>query len=373
MQPEFISPDFADNSTAEEIHTRMMANLPDDIDNMPGGFPYDMTMPAAIEKEEFINYHLMRGIMIGFPEYAWDEWLDLHGKQVHLKRHDAVKASGKVKVTGTEGTLIEFGTVFCTAATENGPAICFSADEECEIGSEGSVIVNVSAVKEGAGSNVMAGTVTIMERPVKGITSITNPEAITGGTDKESNDDFYDRISAEYENSLSYLGNDSDYIRWAKEAGAGGCVVITDEESPGVVTLVLTDRNGYPADSDLIQTVYNYIVSPDDRRKRLLPTGSAKLICMASSALMVDYRCDGLVYDRTVTNIAKIKQDFGVLVKEVYLGAQEEGVLRYNDVRPLLNKIEGVEDFTAFLMNGSMENIVLEPEQYADTGSLDFS
>ena len=85
MQPEFINPDFIDNNSAEEIHARMMLALPSDIDNMPGGFPYDFTKPAALEKDEFINYHLVRSLMIAFPQYAWDEWLDLHGRRCILK------------------------------------------------------------------------------------------------------------------------------------------------------------------------------------------------------------------------------------------------------------------------------------------------
>ena len=43
MQPDFTTPDFMDSSSAEEIHERMMENLPDDIDDMPGGFPWDFT------------------------------------------------------------------------------------------------------------------------------------------------------------------------------------------------------------------------------------------------------------------------------------------------------------------------------------------
>ena len=86
MQPEFTRPEFIENNSAEEIHQRMMNNLPADIDDMPGGFPFDFTMPAALEKDEFINYHMVRALMIAFPQYAWDEWLDRHGQQVHLER-----------------------------------------------------------------------------------------------------------------------------------------------------------------------------------------------------------------------------------------------------------------------------------------------
>lgn len=60
MQPEFTRPEFIENNSAEEIHQRMMNNLPADIDDMPGGFPFDFTMPAALEKDEFINSHTAR-------------------------------------------------------------------------------------------------------------------------------------------------------------------------------------------------------------------------------------------------------------------------------------------------------------------------
>ena len=48
-QPEFHRPECFDGSTTDEIHERMMASLPDDIDDMPAGFPYDFTRPAAEE------------------------------------------------------------------------------------------------------------------------------------------------------------------------------------------------------------------------------------------------------------------------------------------------------------------------------------
>lgn len=47
---EFVAPEFVSDSTPEAIQERMMNNLPMDIDDMPGGFPYDFTMPTALEK-----------------------------------------------------------------------------------------------------------------------------------------------------------------------------------------------------------------------------------------------------------------------------------------------------------------------------------
>lgn len=372
MQPEFTRPYFIENNTAEEIHERMMNNLPPDIDDMPGGFPYDFTKPAALEKDEFINYHLVRALMIAFPQYAWDEWLDLHGQQVHLERHLPEKAYGKVQVIGTVGTEIVAGVIFCTPATETGPAIEYKAIEDAVIGEDGTVLIPVEAVESGTSSNVAANTVTLMAKPNKNIIEVINLEPIRGGTERESNDDYYDRIAAEYANSLTFLGNDNDYIRWAKEAGAGDCIVISTAEGPGTVKLVLVDGNGQPANERLVLDVYNYIVSPGDRSARLLPTACSKLICRPATTVKVDYVITGLLHDET-TEIEQIEADFVEAVKAVYTSAKHQDILRYNDVRPIISDIAGVIDFEEFLMNGEMENIRLSREEYPETGTLNFS
>lgn len=371
MQPEFTRPDFIENNSAEEIHQRMMNNLPDDIDDMPDGFPYDFTMPAALEKDEFINYHLARALMIAFPQYAWDEWLDLHGRQVHLERHQPKRASGKVKVTGTAGTEIAGGTVFCTPATETGPSIEFKSTECAEIGEGGTAVIPVTAVESGTGSNVAENTVVLMSKPDKNITEITNLEPIRGGTERESNDDFYDRIAAEYDNSMTYLGNDRDYIRWAREAGAGNAIVVDAYDGPGTVKLVLIDQNGQPANDTLVSAVYDYIVSPDDRTARLLPTACAKLMCVPAATVSIDYTCTGLSLEATA-DIGQVKSDFAAAVMAVYDRAKAGGVLRYNDIRPVISSIDGVKDFDTFTMNGGMANIYLAQEEFPETGELNF-
>ena len=372
MQLDFTLPDFLENNSAEEIHERMMNNLPDDIDDMPGGFPYDFTKPAALEKAELLEFHLPRSVMIAFPQYAWDEWLDLHGKQVHLERHEARKASGILRIAGKAGTVLAAGAVFCTLATDSCSSLEFIADQECTIGEDGTAEVNVTAADPGSESNVKANLITMMAKPVKGITEVSNPEQMRGGTDRESNDDYYDRIAAEYENSLTFLGNDGDYIRWAKEAGAGDCIVIPAAEGPGTGKLVWVHGMGQPADEALVQDVYNYIVSPEDRSKRLLPTACAKLICGSAVTVKVDYTITGLVYDST-TDLEQIQEDFTAAVKAVYVSAKQQNVLRYNDVRPVISDIPGVTDFEGFLVNGEMRNIHLGREEYPETANLDFS
>lgn len=370
-QLDFNLPEFMSDTDVDSIHNRMMKNLPAGIDNMPGGFPYDFTRPTAIEKSELINYHLARTLMIAFPQYAWDSWLDLHGQQVHLTRHPAKKATGSITLTGTVGAEITQGTIVCTPATEDAPAIQYITDEDCTISDEGTVTVDITAMKGGKKYNIPANTICILAKPNKNIKSVTNKEAITGGEERESNGDFYDRIAAEYENSMTFLGNDSDYVRWAKEAGAGDCIVVPADEGPGTVKLVLVDRNGQPANNELIEAVYNYIVSPNNRENRLLPTACAKLKCVSAVTIKINYTCTGLILDDNA-DIKKIMSEFKTSLLKVYDSSKKQGILRYNDIRPIISSINGVKDFDTFTINDKTENIQLAQEEYPETGTLNF-
>lgn len=93
---EFVPPDFVSGSNPEEIQERMMNNLPADIDDMPGGFPYDFTMPTALEKSELIQFHLVRTLMLMFPMWAWVNGL--------ICMEDRRESAGR-KRTGQAGIL----------------------------------------------------------------------------------------------------------------------------------------------------------------------------------------------------------------------------------------------------------------------------
>ena len=375
QRPEFIAPDFMDGTTPEEIQERMMNELPTDIDDMPGGFPYDMTMPTALVASELVNFHLVRALMIAFPQYAWGEWLDRHGENIHVYRHGATYASGKLKVTGTQGTQIPSGRIFSTAATSESPAVEFAATESAVIGPEGYAKVTVRAVLPGADSNVVANTVVLQNKPLDGVTAVTNPEPIVGGTEVESDEDYYARIQLENESeSFSYIGNDNDYKRWALAVdGVGSCIVMQAWDGPGTVKLVLVDSNGDPASEELIQAVYDHIVSPNDRSKRLLPTGTAKLTVEAATTVEISYQCTGLDFDSSTTNLEQIKEDFEKAVENVYERAKQSGVFVYHQAESLITDLPGVNDYVSFKVNGAEEDIQLSEEEYPKTKNLDFS
>lgn len=374
MSYEFTPPEFVDGAEPEEIQQRMMDALPDGIDDMPGGFPYDFTMPTAIEKSELIQFHLVRTLMLMFPQYAWGDWLDLHAAAAGIERRPAGYASGSVTVTGDPGTVIPDGAIFCTEATDSTPALEYAADSMAIIPESGSVTVEVTAVEAGRESNTKKNTVVFALTSIKGLSTVNNPDDITGGTDVESDEDLLERIEEEnFRDGATFIGNDSDYIRWAKEVvGVGDCIVVPTWNGPGTVKLIIVDSNGEPANTRLIEAVYDHIVSPHDRSLRLLPTACAELTVEAATTKKISYTCTGLVYDDT-TDIPTIVSQFKELVMKEYSEAKVEGILVYNQVRPLITDIPGVSDFDTFLMNGAEENIPLSNDEYAATDQVDFS
>ena len=372
MAYEFELPDFLTGNDPEEIQERMMNNLPAGIDNMPGGFPYDFTMPTALEKSELVQFHLARTLMLMFPMWAWDEWLDLHGAQVGITRKAPNRASGYVTIIGTPWTEIPSGSIVCTPATDISPSIEFSLDVLAEIPEEGKATVPITAVSGGTGSNTKAGTVTLMSMPVDGVTGLYNEEDITGGTEEEDNEAYRERIMEAYASEgLSYIGNDADYKRWALEVpGIGDCIVLPAWNGPGTVKLVLVDANGKPANEQLTKAVYDHIISPDDREKRLMPTGSAELTVAAADTKLISYTCTGLSYNG---DLGQIKDAFRDAVTEYYTVAKEENVVRYNRIHALLTNLPGVSDFEDLKMNGAEENITLDQDEYPETDEITFS
>lgn len=363
---EFVSPDFVQENNPEDIQERMMNSLPTDIDTMPGGFPYDFTMPTALEKSELIQFHLVRTLMLMFPAWAWDEWLDYHARAAGVSRKEAGYANGFVTINGTEGTQISKGAVFATAATDSSPSIEFATVKEEIIKTDGTVEMEVIAVNSGKESNVPEGTVTLMSKPIKGIASLRNNAAIIGGTEREDDDSLRERIQESYESwDTSFVGNDSDYIRWAKEiVGIGSCIIIPEWNGAGTVKLVLLDANGQPANSHLIDEVYNHIMSPDDRLARKAPIG-AIISVVAPSIIKVTYSATLIL--KQDYDIDYVKEEFTKKVAKYYEISKSDGVLRYSKVASIISEIVGVIDYSNLLINSGTENIILQQDEYPET------
>ena len=73
-RPEFEVPEFVSESDCDQIQERMMGNLPADISDMEGDFPYDFTMPTAIEISQLVQFNLVRCLMVDKKRSCSSNW-----------------------------------------------------------------------------------------------------------------------------------------------------------------------------------------------------------------------------------------------------------------------------------------------------------
>lgn len=398
----YIPPEFLQGQSADDIHRRMMDNLPAGIDRSEGNIPWDFTRPAAVEKAEMIEFVLNEVIQQIFPQWSKGEWLNLHGERENVTRRPANPASGTLTVRGVPGTAIPAGYQFATAANLTSSVI-FAAMEDVTL--EGSpdskglveVQVPVQAVKGGTEGNVAADTISLMVRPLRGITYVTNPEAMTGGVEAESDGSYLSRILASMRTGASMTGCVADYIRWAKEVPGVGQVVVEPEwDDPslpaqfhyldgygsrrcaGAVRLIIIDSNGIPANRQLLDAVYLHIAGTgDDDPARPMPIG-AHLTVTAPEPLRVDIAATVLL--EPGADILAVTERFRAALDSYWLEVGQDAAvargggmayIRLVQVGAALAKSGGVESYSGLTVSGGTVDIPVARLRYPVTGEVE--
>lgn len=154
----------------------------------------DVMASYILEHREMIddNYRMS---MIHTAE---GEFLDNFGDMVGVHRINSSGSTGTVTFTrlGTDTSAPITLSEDITIATED--SISFLIDSEGEITIEAgqTMIENIPVIceQEGAYTNVEANTITLVLGDEGSLVSVTNPSAMTGGTDIEEDDDYRLRI-----------------------------------------------------------------------------------------------------------------------------------------------------------------------------------
>lgn len=363
----FVAPAWLDGQDAETIHQRMMNNLPDDIDDTEGGFPWDFTKPTALEKAELLEFEMMEAVKLMHYMFAYGIYLDYHAKGYGLTRRSAVPAAGELSIVGSPGTIIPAGFMFAVPANGDQAAIIFETEEETKIGLDGNATVEVQAQEAGTIGNVAAGTIVIMVQPIAGINSITNNAKTTGGAAEESDDELRERIREYCESAdVSFAGSDADYKRWAKEVDeVGDVVVIPEWNGAGTVKIIVLDRNGQPANSTIIEGVVNHIISPNNRDKRLAPIG-ATVTVTAPTTKPINVACN-LTLD-TGADYTTVVNDIKKNLDAYFKSGIEE--IKRNKVGSIIMATDGVSDYGTLTLNGGTANITVSQDEYPELGTF---
>lgn len=372
---EMELPDFLKNSSEDEIHEKMLGNLPEDIDKSEGGFPWDFTRPTAIEISELKEYVLVEVLKSMFPVTCEESYiLDFHSEERGIVRRESVNASGYVSVTGKPGLIIPLGYGFSTDADDDGNTIDFVSTEEVTIDSLGNAKIPIEATEGGSESNVGTNVVVLHTGDETGelledITSVSNDNPITGGLDEESDDTLRERIvTYDRSQSNSFIGNPEDYKRWAMSvAGVGAVTVISAEDTSGTVKIVILDQNGDPASKSIQDDVYDYIMSPNDKDSRLAPINAVLSIV---TPVTLKINISAKVYLKGI-ELKDVESTFRNKVQEYLLNnALEDLIVRVSAISDLLYSIDGVYDYENVTINGYSKNLTIDSGQVPVLGII---
>jgi uncharacterized phage protein gp47/JayE len=139
----------------------------------------------------------------GSVDNAEDIALDYVVKNAGLVRLQATKATAPVNLTVTPGKTISAGLI---VETSGGIQFVTTADVT-DTDNNGIISTTVEAVVAGISGNVPANTITVINTPVAGLSAVTNTDAATGGSDKETDKELRDRHADIGANSLSSTVN----------------------------------------------------------------------------------------------------------------------------------------------------------------------
>ncbi len=342
---EFVTPVFLQNHSPEEVHELMKKVMPEDLDLSEGGHAYNLTFPTALVIGELCEFVLPEVIKLIFPEWSYGEFLDNHAKTRKMPRREATPASGSLTITGDVGTVIQAGSLFSTAAVNDEPSVDYKVKKSVKIPDTGSVTVEIECTQTGIVGNTQPNTIVLVSSKITGITSVTNTEAVSGGTEEETDVSLIQRIM-DYDQSQgdSYTGSVADYRRWATSVpGVGSATVISAQDDTGLVTIILTDSNGEPATEQLCNSVYNYIMKPDDPDNRLAPTNASLKVQPPATMEIGIIATVELKAGATIESV----RDAYLAKLALYLPeALDDGEIKYTRLVAVLAATEGANDFS---------------------------
>jgi len=154
-----------------------------------------------------------------------------------LIRLPATSSLSLLTVMGTQGTVIPVGSLISTSDTN----VQFSTDSEVTIPVGGSISVSASAVDTGD-ILALAGTLTVIDTPITGWDSVTNPTDAIIGTEEESDVEFRARRDRSVARDAQAI-IDAIFAEVRSVSGVTQAVVLENDTNAG------PDVNGLPAHS----------------------------------------------------------------------------------------------------------------------------
>lgn len=234
-----------------EITDRLLKDISYNVS--PGSFARDILRSVAIElATETINYK--NDLNTRLIDTAQGIDLEICGNDKGKKIIDATYATGLIKITGINGSLIKKGYRILNP----------TSNVEYEI-TEDKTIENISthvliiAKTPGKMGNCPAGQINTFKEIYPGLTNVTNENPFISAIDKESDDEYRNRL-LDYIRYPRISWNKyvfEDEAKVIKEVDKAKCI----PQGGGKVKLIITEKSNHIATEETKNSVKNYITN----------------------------------------------------------------------------------------------------------------
>jgi uncharacterized phage protein gp47/JayE len=328
----------------------MLSSVPDDIDKREGSIIWDALTPAAVELAE-VYIQLDAILALAFVSTSNGKFLEHRTSELGINRN-----SPTATIRYAEFSIkVEIGERFFVddlyfVVVESG----FTAKIECETPGE-------------IGNRPVTGAILLPVNHIGGLTSAVLGDIIIDGVDIEEDSKLKERYEQRVK-SLAAGGNIADYIRWAKEVAAvGDAICIPLWNGRGTVKVVIVDRNGDPASTDLVQEVQNYIDPVPGEGEGKAPIG-ATVTVVAPTVIIINVSVT-LTYisgNDPTTVMVDVETAIGDLIKGFKIGDN----VRYAAIASTIYNVSGVDDYSNLLVNDGTANIAVAIDEKAVKGTV---
>ncbi len=352
--------------SSDTFYAEMTSTLKD-VDTSKHSLVYNTLKPSAMENSNqtlMLDEALKMVFAKTASESGYDDYLDLWADMFGEERKKEGTSKGIIKITGVVEYTLPGGSIVSTS-----DGITFTTNSDLTL-TDTTGYVSITATGSGTIYNVSAGKITVLPVSYTGITSITNESACTGGIDRETNEELYNRVQEKLQDDAG-SGNAADYKQWCLEVdGVGYAKIYSLKDSSfkdvnGCVTCVVAKSDKTPVDSTIITNVENYIETK-------APIGATLYVLtteeLALNIVVNGLSClDGYSLDAAKTNISN--------ALNTYFSDLDSSVssISYNQILGTISNASGVKDITGITLNGGTSNIALTNLQVPALGTVTYS
>lgn len=342
-----------DDKSLNDIHNLILSNISDEYRKRQGYPTWDITRGFAFGVKSVwdLAYDISKKIDV---ENLSGSELDLFiSERTGLDRKQATKSKGEITIVQGNGAILK-GDLF---ATEEGIQFVATESKEVHAGDK----VAIESVVGGSIMNVGANEITEMPVTLQGISKVTNEAPLTGGYDKETDNDYRERYYTKLRTPVNGV-NANQYVIWAESidgVGKARCVPIWN--GINTVKVVVIGNDFKPASEDLVARVQNYIDPNKNGDGAGVATIGAVTTVVSATSKSVNITIHGLKVSGALEETkTAIKTNLDRYIKTTAFSTDYISLAKIGLV---VVETTNVEDYTEIKLNGGHASLTLENDE----------